>query len=153
MTLKEMFGYNHRAERDVKKALRSIKRGAKLLSIFYRNVLKRKYHIVLGENVVVGDNLKLPHPQNIVFGIGTVIGNNCVVYQDVTFGKKNDEYPTIGNNVVVYPGAKVLGGITVGDNAVIGANAVVIKDVPRDSIVGGVPAQTIRKRRESDIFS
>lgn len=74
------------------------------------------------------------------------IGDDCLVSQQVTIGTNfGDDKPRIGNNVKIMPGAKVLGGITIGDNVIVGANAVVTKDVPRDCVVGGVPARIIKR--------
>lgn len=74
------------------------------------------------------------------------IGKNCWVNQGVTIGYTNDtDCPTIGDNVTIYAGAKVLGNVTVGDNSIIAANAVVVKDVPANVIVGGVPAKIIKQ--------
>lgn len=73
------------------------------------------------------------------------IGENCWINQQVTIGyKDNTKPPVIGNNVTITCGAKVLGPITIGDNVTIGANAVVVKDLPPDSVWGGVPAKRIR---------
>ena len=71
------------------------------------------------------------------------IGKNCWINQQVTIGFKNAKSPIIGDNVRISCGAKILGGIKIGNNAIIGANAVVIKDVPDNAIVGGVPAKVI----------
>lgn len=72
------------------------------------------------------------------------IGENCHINQQVTIGYSwAEKSPTIGNGVMIFSGAKVLGDITIGDNAIIGANAVVIKNVAEDEIVGGVPAKSI----------
>ena len=72
------------------------------------------------------------------------IGENCWINQQVSIGYKDDTTPPIiGNNVTVTCGAKVLGPITIGDNVTIGANAVVVKDLPPDSVWGGVPAERI----------
>lgn len=72
------------------------------------------------------------------------IGKNCHIYQQVTIGYNGVQAPIIGNNVRICCGAKVIGGIRVGNNVVIGANAVVCKDVPDNVIVGGVPAKVIK---------
>lgn len=108
------------------------------------NKLMVKYGMEIAKNVKIGENLKIEHFNGIVFGLGTVIGNDCTIYQQVTLGQKNREYPTIGNNVVIYPGAKVLGGIHVGDNAVIAPNAVVLRDVESGEVVAGIPAKRIK---------
>lgn len=73
------------------------------------------------------------------------IGKNFHVYQQVTIGFNGNEAPIIGDNVRVCCGAKIIGGIHVGNNVVVGANAVVCKDVPDNVVVGGVPAKVIKK--------
>lgn len=73
------------------------------------------------------------------------IGRNVKIFQQVTIGFKEDKWPIIGDNVEICCGAKVLGGIHVGNNVVIGANAVVVKDVPDNVVMGGVPAKIIKK--------
>ena len=73
-----------------------------------------------------------------------VIGNNVKIYQNVTIGGRNNGVPQIGDNVSIYAGACVLGNIRIGNNAQIGANAVVIHDVPDNAVVGGVPAKIIK---------
>lgn len=87
-------------------------------------------------------------------GIGVVIhyraeiGANCMIGQNITIGGRSGHYdvPKIGNNVEICAGSRVLGPIKVGDNAIIGANAVVIKDVPANAVVAGVPAKIIKFR-------
>lgn len=73
------------------------------------------------------------------------IGSNCRVFQQVTIGWNGGKRPVIGDNVIICCGAKVIGGITVGNNVTIGANAVVCKDVPDNCVVGGVPAKIIKR--------
>jgi len=93
----------------------------------------------------IGGGLYVPHP------IGTVIavkrmGRNCSVIAAVTFGMRNTwDFPDVGDNVFVGAGARILGGIRVGDDAVIGANAVVIDDVPAGATVVGIPAKAVKK--------
>ena len=152
MILSRFFGVDHKANKDINKAIVALNSGHYSIFLYYRSRLKRKYHIVIGKNVILGTNIKFPHPQNIVIGIGSRIGDDCIIYHDVTFGKKNDGYPVLGNNIVVYPGAKIIGGVSIGDNSVIGANAVVTKSIPPNSIVGGVPGKVIRKRNQGEVF-
>lgn len=91
----------------------------------------------------------LPHPTGIVIGGQDNIGENVSIYQNVTIGAKKEKdnlkFPQIGDNVVIYAGAVVLGDITVGDNAVIAANSVVIDDVPEGVVVAGAPARVIKE--------
>ena len=74
------------------------------------------------------------------------IGKNCKIFQQVTVGYNGDKQPTIGDNVEICCGAKVIGGLHIGDNAVIGAQALVIHDVPENAIVGGALSQVIKYR-------
>jgi serine O-acetyltransferase len=97
----------------------------------------------------IGKCLFIDHGMGVVVGETSIIGNNVLLYQGVTLGgtglEKGKRHPTIGSNVVVGTGAKILGNITVGDNSYIGANAVVIKDVPPNSTVVGVPGRITKQ--------
>lgn len=97
----------------------------------------------------IGKGLFIDHGMGVVIGETSVIGNNVTLFQGVTLGgtgkERGKRHPTLGNNVVVGTGAKVLGNITVGDNVQIGANAVVVRDVPPNSTVVGVPGRIARK--------
>ena len=90
----------------------------------------------------IGKNLFIDHGMGVVIGETSVIGDNCTIYQNATLGgtgkEHNKRHPTLLDNVVVGAGAKVLGNITVGNNVKIGANAVVLKDIPDDCTVVGV---------------
>ena len=85
----------------------------------------------------------------VVIGETSVIGDDVLIYQGVTLGgtglEKGKRHPTIGDNVVVGTGAKILGNITIGDNSYVGSNAVVIKDVPPNSTVVGVPGRITKQ--------
>ena len=91
----------------------------------------------------IGKNIYFPHPQNIIIGDGSIVGDNCTIYHDVTLGQSRDKFPKLGDHVIVYAGAKIMGNVKIGNNAIIGANAVVVKDVLDNQIVGGVPAKVI----------
>jgi len=98
----------------------------------------------------IGPGLYFPHTGGIVIGAAS-IGARCVIYHQVTLGAKIidmpftvDLRPSIGNDVTIAAGAKVLGGITVHDRSVVAANAVVTSDVAAGTVVGGVPASTIK---------
>jgi serine O-acetyltransferase len=97
----------------------------------------------------IGKGLFIDHGMGIVIGETAIIADNVLLYQGVTLGgtgvEKGKRHPTIGNNVVIGAGAKVLGNITIGDNSYIGANAVVIKDVPPNSTVVGVPGRITKQ--------
>ncbi len=97
----------------------------------------------------IGEGFFIDHGMGVVIGETTIIGNNVLLYQGVTLGgtgkERGKRHPTIGDNVVIGAGAKILGDITVGDNSYIGSNAVVIKDVPQNSTVVGVPGRITKQ--------
>lgn len=135
----------------IKKFARSIFKYSEPMSKYWQ--LK---NICFIENLdeLIEKGTKFDHPTGIVLGYRS-FGNNCRVYQNVTTGGKYGfnsvypkDYPAIGNNVTLYAGCAVIGGITIGDNAVIGANAVVTKDVPANCIAYGNPAVIIDRRND-----
>ncbi|TAM40587.1 serine O-acetyltransferase [bacterium] len=97
----------------------------------------------------IGRRFFVDHGMGVVVGETSIIGDDVLLYQGVTLGGTGivtgKRHPTIGNNVVIGAGAKVLGNISVGDNSYIGSNAVVIKDVPPNSTVVGVPGRITRQ--------
>lgn len=97
----------------------------------------------------IGKRFFIDHGLGVVIGETTIIGDDVLLYQGVTLGgtgiEKGKRHPTIGNNVVVGAGAKILGNITIGDNSYIGANAVVVKDIPPNSTVVGVPGRITKQ--------
>lgn len=100
----------------------------------------------------IGRRLVIDHGTGIVIGATAVVGDDCLIYQGVTLGGTGlsaaKRHPTLGNNVMVGCGAKILGPIHVGDNARVAANAVVLRDVPPDSTVVGVPGRIVRVHGE-----
>lgn len=97
----------------------------------------------------IGRHFFIDHGTGVVIGETSVIGNNVTLYQGVTLGgtslQKKKRHPTLGNNIIVGAGAKILGPITIGNNVKIGANSVVTKDVPANCIAVGVPAKIIHE--------
>lgn len=97
----------------------------------------------------IGRGLFIDHGMGVVIGETTIIGENCTIYQGVTLGgtgkDKGKRHPTIGNNVMIGAGAKVLGPFTVGDNSKIAANAVVLSEVPSNTTCVGVPGRITKK--------
>lgn len=104
-------------------------------------------------NVDIGGGVIMAHPNGVVIHPKARIGPNCLIMQQVTVGQNRGEYqglPVIGGNVDIGPGAKVLGGISIGDHAQIGANAVVLQDVPPWAVAVGIPARVVGDRRRAD---
>ncbi len=118
---------------------------ARLISQLSRHLTGIEIH----PGAKIGKGLFIDHGMGVVIGETAIIGDNVLLYQGVTLGgtglEKGKRHPTIGNNVVIGTGAKVLGNITVADNSYIGANAVVIKDVPANSTVVGVPGRITKQ--------
>lgn len=97
-------------------------------------------------NTRIGGGLMIPHPNGIVIHVDSVIGPNCIIFQQVTLGLGHGGVPTLGGDVSVGAGAKLLGKIQVGDHSVVAAMAVVTRDVPSDSLAIGMPARIEPKR-------
>lgn len=104
--------------------------------------------IEIHPGATIGRRLVIDHGMGIVIGETAEIGDDCLIYHGVTLGGTGKEqgkrHPTIGNNVLISTGAKVLGPFKVGDNARIAANAVVLTEVPEDATAVGIPAQVVR---------
>lgn len=105
--------------------------------------------IEIHPGAVIGKGLFIDHGMGVVIGETAVVGDDCTIYQGVTLGgtgkEKGKRHPTLGNNVMVGSGAKVLGPFTVGDNSKIAAGAVVLSEVPPNSTCVGVPARIVKR--------
>lgn len=112
----------------------------------------RKTGIEIHPGATIGRRLVIDHGTGIVIGETTEIGDDVLIYQGVTLGGTGKDtgkrHPTIGNNVMISAGAKVLGPFKVGDNSRIAAGAVVLEEVPPDCTVVGVPARIVRRNGE-----
>lgn len=121
---------------------------------FCARTVERRFQCYVSLDASIGPGLHLPHPTGIVIGAGVTIGANCVLYQQVTLGAarrgdwKKGFYPVLGNDVTCFAGARIIGQLQIGDGAVIGANAVVLRDVAADHAAVGVPARAIPRRIE-----
>ncbi len=109
--------------------------------------------IEIHPGAVIGRRVFIDHGMGVVIGETAVVGDDCTLYHGVTLGgtswKKGKRHPTLENGVVIGAGAKVLGPITVGANAKIGSNAVVVKDVPADATAVGIPARILDQEKAS----
>ena len=114
------------------------------MRFFYSQYLKNK-GVCISEKASIDVNLKLPHPFSVVIGRGCVLGKNVVIYQNVTIGQKNDKYPCIGDNCIIYPNTTIIGDITIGNNCVIGCNSFINTSFPDNSVIAGNPARIVRK--------
>lgn len=109
----------------------------------------RKTGIEIHPGARIGRGLFIDHGNGVIIGETTVIGDNVTLYQGVTLGGTGKEHgkrhPTVGNNVMISAGAKVLGSFTIGDNSKIGAGSVVLSEVPPGSTVVGVPGRVVKR--------
>ena len=109
----------------------------------------RKTGIEIHPGATIGNGLFIDHGSGVIIGETAIIGNNVTLYQGVTLGGTGKEHgkrhPTIGNNVMISSGAKVLGPFKVGDNARIASGAIVLEEVPPDCTAAGVPARIVRR--------
>jgi serine O-acetyltransferase len=122
--------------------------GFKWLGRFISHLSRGLTGIEIHPGAKIGERVFFDHAMGVVVGETAEIGDGCTIYQGVTLGgtslyKGTKRHPTLGKNVVVSAGAKVLGGFEVGDNAKIGSNAVVIKPVPAGATAVGIPARII----------
>lgn len=119
---------------------------ARMLSQFGRWITGIEIH----PGAVIGRRFFIDHGMGIVIGETAEIGDDCTLYHGVTLGgttwKKEKRHPTLGDNVVVGAGAKILGPIKIGDNARVGSNSVVVKDVPEGATVIGIPGRVVMQK-------
>ncbi|ANY67027.1 serine O-acetyltransferase [Paenibacillus sp. BIHB 4019] len=121
---------------------------ARIISQFSRFMTGIEIH----PGATIGERLFIDHGMGIVIGETCEIGNDVVIYQGVTLGgtgkEKGKRHPTIGNNVVIGSGSKVLGSFKIGDNSNVGSNAVVLREVPPNCTVVGNPGRVVKRNGE-----
>jgi serine O-acetyltransferase len=129
--------------------------GHRLAARFVSTVVRAWTAVDIHPGATIGQGFFIDHALGVVIGETAVIGDDVTLYQGVTLGgtslERGKRHPTLGDRVTIGAGAKVLGPISVGSGSRVGANAVVVRDVPPDSVVVGVPGQVIaRSRPRSD---
>ncbi|MCI9063123.1 MAG: serine O-acetyltransferase [Clostridia bacterium] len=121
-----------------------------LMARYISEKAKRKTGIEIHPGAKIGKGLFIDHGTGVVIGETAEIGDNVTMFHGVTLGgtgkEKGKRHPTIGNNVFIGSGAKLLGNITIGDNVKIGANAVVLKNIPANTTVVGIPGEIVKIR-------
>lgn len=124
----------------------------KFLARYISQRTRHKTGIEIHPGAKIGKRLVIDHGMGIVIGETTEIGDDCLIYQGVTLGGTGKDtgkrHPTIGNNVLIGCGAKVLGPFKVGDNSRVAANAVVLSEIPEDCTAVGAPARVVKKKGE-----
>jgi serine O-acetyltransferase len=122
-----------------------------LLGRFSSHIARWLTGIEIHPAAKIGRRLVIDHGMGVVIGETAEVGDDCYFYHQVTLGVARaiggKRHPSVGNNVIVGAGAKVLGPIRVGDNARVGANSVVLEDVPSDTTVVGIPARPVDRVR------
>ena len=134
----------------------------------YRNNFKALSRLIMGINQIIthidihpgatiGRRVFIDHGTGVVIGQTAIIEDDVLIYQGVTLGgvslTAGKRHPTIKRGVVIGAGAKILGNITIGENSKVGANSVVVRNVPENSTAIGIPAHVIQKGRDKDPFS
>lgn len=149
---------DRRAEKMVKKSIRLYHCGliGKIRALRLYKKIRKEYSCDIWPGVEFGENVYIAHPNNILIGKTSHIGNNCKIYPNCQLiaSLKNDDYlfengirrhPYVGDNAIIGCGSMLIGPITIGNNVTIGAGAIVTKDVPDDSVV--INVNQIKKRR------
>lgn len=125
----------------------------KLLARILSQLTRWLTGIEIHPGATIGERFFIDHGMGVVIGETAEIGSDCTLYHGVTLGgtswEKTKRHPTLGNNVVVGAGAKILGPILIGDNARVGSNSVVVKDVPAGATVVGIPGRVVTPKDDT----
>lgn len=131
------------------------KRGYRKIAALCSRSLERR-GIYVSCKAEIGEGLRLPHPTAIVVGEGVVVHPDVTLYQSVTLGGrvigdwKEGNYPIIGSGTVLFAGVVVIGKVKIGRNCIVGANSVVLSDIPNNSVAVGAPARVVKSLAPSD---
>lgn len=133
--------------------------GYQKIAMLVANRIQRKFSVFISHRANLPDTVKFPHPTGIVIGDGVAVGERVTIYQNVTIGgarvgdAQNNNYPQIGDGTVIFAGAVIAGRVKIGRDCVVGANSVVLNDVPDNATVVGAPARVIRVIAADDVVS
>tara|TARA_B100000686_G_C16779112_1_gene970561 strand:+ start:404 stop:1165 length:762 start_codon:yes stop_codon:yes gene_type:complete len=136
----------------------------KFLARFFSNLSRMVTSIEIHPAAVIGNSFFIDHGAGLVIGETSLIGNNVTIYQQATLGgltpsidtdsqRNIKRHPTIEDNVIIGSGAQILGPINIGKNSRIGANAVVLNDVPENMTFVGIPARKLESNKNSEVFT
>jgi serine O-acetyltransferase len=128
-------------------------RGMGRLALLVELRIQKRFGVFVSRYARIAPSVSFPHPTGIVIGEGVVIAHNVTVYQNVTLGgaRMGDwhqgNYPEIGAGTVLFAGVVAVGKLHIGQNCVIGANAVVLQDLPDNAVAAGAPARIVKMRK------
>ena len=159
-----IYDFDREAERLIKKSIKIYKKGGLINKIRARrlqNIIQRNFNCSFPPFIDVGENIYIAHPQGISIGRTAIIGDNCRIYpgagivaaikgDNERYINKQRRHAKIGNNCILGYGCTLIGSITIGDNVVIGARAIVTKDIPSNSLVKNV--NEIKPLKRDDFF-
>lgn len=128
-------------------------KGIPIIPKFIQFLIRILFGCTIPATAQIGEGTIFPHAgSGVVIHSTAIIGNDCIILQNVTIGGKkgSKNSPNIGRNVMIGAGAVILGAVNIGDNVAIGANSVVTKDIPSNSVVVGIPGKVIRKLKDGE---
>ncbi len=120
----------------------------KLFAYFFQYLNKLLNHCVIGISADFDEGFVLLHPTGVIINSSVKGGKNIAIESGVVIGEEKSGFPELGDNIFVGSGAKIIGDLTIGNNVKVGANAVVVKSIPNDVTVVGVPARVLRAAKE-----
>ena len=133
-----------RMARDIARMLRFSHCGLHFAAKLASNKIFYRYGCCISPNADIASDVIFPHPTGIVIGEGVRIGSGCVIYQQVTLGRKDDGYPSLGEHCTLYTGSSVLGDVVLAEGVTVGANTLVIKSCTTPgSVLVGSPAKVL----------